>query len=376
MKKIFLEPVRQYNEVFYTGKINPRLLIHLVSNIEVGEVQDAQRPLEEKHLRDISKYVGAEKGILPGSVMLSTKRNGTDKLLRVQSEERTYSDVEGNNHSEKRYFILIPDSPDELEEYHDTLDIIDGQHRIFSFRDDFRSPDLKEDTTYEITFSLFELPLLAARQMLFMVTNEKQKAVNGNLLLWLRLQLQLLSDKEEKYLPLVSLLSNENASPLKGRIIMSAEKIPKGYKAKELVKILAKTFSSDLLIGTELSQDEKFEAICRYLRAWELFYDLSFQSPQKDTMTKISGLRYILWLFPFFWKQSFTQKQQWNDVFVRQMLSNLRCALNTNLHLSDMFADSAVFRGEGATDKAVKDHIRCYELWLAEQNQSSFNPLA
>ena len=58
--------------------------------------------------------------------------------------------------------------------------------------------------------------------------------------MWLRDQLKLLSKPEEMYLPLVRLLNSENISPLKGRIIMSAEKISKGYKAKEIVKILSK----------------------------------------------------------------------------------------------------------------------------------------
>ena len=37
-------------------------------------------------------------------------------------------------------------------------------------------------------------------------------------------------------------LNTEEFSPLKGRIIQSAEKISKGFKAKEIIKILGKTF--------------------------------------------------------------------------------------------------------------------------------------
>lgn len=374
MKKIYLEEVHQHDKVFYSGKIDPRILIHLADDIKVGEIQDAQRPLEKKHLQEIAEYVGGEdKGVLPGSVMLSTKFNSSGQIIRVHREKITIISEDGTTESQIRNYIFVPTTPSEIEQYKGVINIIDGQHRVFSFRDDVCSPDLKDTTVYEITFSLFETPKKRDRQMLFMVTNEKQKSVNPNLLLWLRLQLDLLSDKEETYYPIVSDLNNENCSPLKGRIIMNAEKISKGYKAKELIKILDKTFPESMLIGqVAANAQQKFDALCRYLQGWENFYGLSFQHPQKDTMTKISGLRYILWLFPLFWEISISERKPLNDDFIGKVISDLQSSTaQTNL-----FSDSILFRSEGGTAKAVKSHTALYKVWKAEKSSQSFNPLA
>ncbi len=373
MRPIALIPVRQFGRTFYAGKLDPRLLIRLTDDIQVGDIQDAQRPLEEKHLREISAYVGEEHGMLPGSVMLSTKRNEAGRLLKVQSEQVEVLLEDGSRRREERYFLEIPDREAEFEAYQGTLDVIDGQHRIFAFREDFRSPDVKDDIPYEITFSLFEVPTVRERQMLFMVTNEKQKAVSGNLLLWLRQKLGLLSERERKYYPTITELNTEHCSPLKGRIIMSAERIPKGYKAKELVKILAKTFPENMLVdASPATEEQKFDALCRYLRGWEAFYGLSFQEPGKDTMTKISGLRYILWLFPLFWKHAIEEQRPLNDEFVGEMIQ----ALQESTGQETLFENSADFRGEGATDKAVKDHSSCCETFLTLRRRRTFNPLA
>ena len=136
--------------------------------------------------------------------------------------------------------MMIPETEPELKAYENTIDISDGQHRVFAFSDMYRSHDLKDSDVYEVPVSFFITPQLKTRQNLFYTTNAKQKPVPANLLLWLRDQLKLLTKPEEKYLPLVRLLNSENVSPLKGRIIISAEKISKGYKAKELVKIFNK----------------------------------------------------------------------------------------------------------------------------------------
>ena len=46
---------------------------------------------------------------------------------------------------------------------------------MFSFSKKYISPDFKNDTVYEMAFSLFITPELPKRQRLFTITNEKQK---------------------------------------------------------------------------------------------------------------------------------------------------------------------------------------------------------
>lgn len=371
MKKVPLLEVKQHNDVFLAAKVDPRELVMLADDIQVGTTQDAQRPLEKKHLLEIASFV-AQNGDLPSSVIISTKKNSSGHCLRRVSESVTVLHENGSQEKNLQHYMLFPESKEEFEQYKGTIDIIDGQHRIFSFHKDFRSPDLKDDVPYEMLVSIYELPVLSKRRMLFMTTNEKQKAVSGNLLLWLRKKLDLLSDQEKTYYPLVESLSLENCSPLKGRIIMNAEKITKGYKAKELIKILGKTFPSTMLIGSAPATDtQKFDAICKYLHGWESHYGLSFQSPGRETMTKISGLRYILWLFPTFWEIAISQKEKWDDNFFDKIIADFETAIGQN----SLFKNSINFRGEGATSTAVSQHVDIYKAWKATQTSDSFNPL-
>lgn len=361
MKKIYLDKVSQKGTVFYIGKVDPRILVRLTDNIQVGETQDAQRPLEKKHLQEISKYVGEDDGILPSSILIATKQmNKNGKKIEILHEMITIQDSDGNSGVVDRSFMLVPENDAEFSQYEGTIDTIDGQHRLFSFRLDFVSPLLKDDEPYEMTFALFETPSINLRRQLFITTNEKQKAVSPNLILWLRESLGLIDQKEKKYLDLVKKLNEEEYSPLKGRIIMSAEKITKGYKAKEVVKILKKALpeSNQLLEEAMPDTDLKAQVISNYLRGWESYYGLSFQRPKNDTMTKISGLRYILWWFPTFCEEAIEQDKKINDSFVKGMIEEIEDSISPN----SIFDISSNFRGEGATDRAVKDHIGIWKM--------------
>lgn len=296
MKKVMLVKVEQYGQTFYMGKYDPRLLVQMTDqSIEVGQTQEAQRPLDKKHLQEIAEYVAPpKKGLLPASILIAT--NQRDKLT-VECEQLP--------NGVQIYYMMFPETPSELQHYANTIDTMDGQHRLFSFSTKYRHENLKDDMPYEITFSLFITPDLKTRQLLFTITNEKQKPVGSNLLLYLREKLNMLTSAEKSYYPLVKLLNEENASPLQGRIIMSAERISKGYKAKELIKIFDKSkFSQFTLNNQPLTLEDQFTAVCKYLQAWEEFYHLSFAMPGKETMTKISGLRYLLLLLPTFLEYS------------------------------------------------------------------------
>ena len=182
MKKVELMDVHQYDKAFYTGKINPRILVCMTDqSIDVSTLQDAQRPLEKNHLQDIADYVSPRtKGMLPASVMIGTR----DDRLELQQETAPDGTV--------RYFIFFPETPEEARQYENSIDIIDGQHRLFAFADKYRDAEMKDSTIYEVAFSLFITPDLRTRRQLFTVTNEKQKSVNPNLLLFLKRQLDML----------------------------------------------------------------------------------------------------------------------------------------------------------------------------------------
>ncbi len=276
--------------------------------------------------------------------------------------------------------MMIPDTDSELSEYTNTIDISDGQHRVFAFSDTYRSPNLKDDVVYEVPVTFFIMPQLVTRQNIFYTTNAKQKPVPPNLLMWLRDKLKLLSKPEENYLPLVRKLNNENISPLKDRIIMSAEKISKGYKAKELVKILNKAKINDigLIVSQSLSDQQMTKILSDYLHGWELRYQLDFQHPKQDTMTKISGLRYILLLCPTFVEIAFTKQHVFDSDFVVEMIKELEEAKNVDpANDETLFSvDALSFRGEGATVKLAEDDGKALKAYVQNKQTSGFNPFA
>lgn len=367
MKKVRLTQVNQYGQAFYIGKYDPRVLVMLADqSIDVGSLQEAQRPLEKQHLQELSEYVSPrEKGMLPASVMLGTKDRN-----RLVVEKETEPD------GEISFFMWFPQTPEEIREYENTIDIIDGQHRLFAFSDRYRDEEMKDDVVYEMAFSLFITPSVEMRRRLFTVTNEKQKAVNGNLLLYLKSKLGMLNQAEKQYYPIVNSLATEPCSPLKGRIIMSAEKITKGYKAKELIKILDKAKIGQLQVNHQLlTAAEQVKAISTYLSAWESFYGRSYTSPGKETMTKISGLRYVLLLMPTFLEYAVTRQKKFEQEFVRSVIQKMEDYKGLGEE-ETLFDRSLEFRGEGATIKMAEDDATGLKAYLASSDSNGFNPLA
>ena len=366
MKKVYLIPVNQHDSSFYIGKYDPRKLVKMTdSAIDINTLQEAQRPLDKKHLLEIADYASHDKqGMLPSSILIATKE--TDKLV-LKTET-----VSG----ETKYYIEFPESEAELDDYSNTIDVIDGQHRLFAFDEKYRDPDFKDSEKYELPFSIFITPTIFVRRKLFTITNEKQKPVSPNLLLYLKSMLGMLDSAEETYLPLVKELNNENMSPLKGRIILSAEKITNGYKAKQLIKIFNKAKLADIIIGSNpISRENLVKALSLYIQGWERHYQLSFRSPGKETMTKISGLRYIILLFETFFDHSINTRQAFDVNFVETVIQNLETAKQLDVGQT-LFDDTLVFRSEGATVKIAADDANRLKAFLANQATDSFNPLA
>lgn len=368
MKKIYVSRVQQYNEVSYTGSVDPRKLVRMVDqSIEIGQVQEDQRPLDKAHIQDIAKHVG-EQGLLPTSVIVGTRDKNK---LKVETEVGADGSV--------LYYIMLPDTEEELQEYANTIDISDGQHRVFAFSENYRSTDLKDSDIYEVPVTFYITPQLITRQNLFYTTNAKQKPVPPNLLLWLKDKLKLLSKPEEMYLPLVRLLNSENISPLQGRIIMSAEKISKGFKAKEIIKILnkAKVNEIGVITSQSISDNQMTQIMSDYLSGWEKRYQLDFQHPKQDTMTKISGLRYILLLFPTFVEISVIKQHKFDSDFVVELIKELEEAKNIDVANDEtLFSDTLSFRGEGATVKMAEDDGKSLKAYDAKKQTLGFNPFA
>ena len=357
MKRIYLQQICQHGDICYIGKIDPRDLVRVATKVEMGETQSAQRPLNKKRVVDIAKYVGEPSGILPNTLTLATK-DASFKIHHLPDSEF--------------YYIDFPSAEDEFAQFSEKIDVMDGQHRLYSFLEEMRL--IHDDVKYEIGFTLYDTPTLAQKRRIFISCNEKQEKVSGNLLMWFRRQLNMLTEEEFNFYNVVEQLSE--SYPLKGHIIMSAEKITNGVKAKEVMAALKQAKIQNLLInGNPLNDDQKVQTINIYLKAWEGFANFSFTTSKlKDAgpAIKMAGLKFMLLLLPTIWDKAVAQQQKFTESFVKGILNELATSLGVE---RDQFFTCEEhkfnFRDRTVTDEFAN---RCNSLILS-LGAGNFNPL-
>lgn len=357
MKRVYLQKITQRGDVCYIGKLDPREIVKVVTKVEMSEVQDAQRPLNKKRVQDISKYVSEDDGILPNTLTLATKDN---------SLEIKYDDIT------KFYYIDFPSEVHEYDAYKNKIDVMDGQHRLYSFQEDFCK--LGDDTKYELGFTLYDKPTLPQRRKIFISCNEKQEKVSGNLLMWFKMQLDMVSEDEKRFYNLVQKLSEEY--PLKGHIIMSAENIKNGVKAKEVMAAMKQAKIDMIMIeGQPLSEEKKVKMICTYLCAWEKFASFKFVSSklkEAGAAIKMAGLKFMLLLLPTIWNRAISTRSLFTEDFIVNLLNQL--ATHLAVERNQFFTceeHKYNFRDRTVTDKFATE---CDNIILSIGNDN-FNPL-
>lgn len=362
MKRYNLTKVQQKGNDFYVLVADPRVIVKLLVNYKSGEEQDTQRPWEEKRVREIARYVSGKFkdddnkkaiGLIPNAPILNVK----SKIMLEFDEQGAY--------------IILPETSTELKHYEGTIEAIDGQHRIRAFMEEYIDVDFAPNTTYEMIFSVFFQLSKKEKKEIFMITNEKQVKVPGNLLRMYKRELDLLRGDEVVY-DLVCLLNNEDYSPLKGRIMIGSKKIKKGYQESQLSKILNKSDSYkqlDALVDDDHNTMAKI--ISNYVVAWEQVYGVTYQDPDKDTLTKISGLRYIFFLFPAMLDILGQRQKYASSAEFKKLVEMLPDAIEVD----DVFTDATTeyaFKGEGATITLAKHHITMLKAY-EQKHKNSFN---
>ena len=357
MKKIYLEKIKQHNYECYLGKVDPRSLIRVATKIEMSATQDAQRPLKEKRVKEIAAYVAEDGGILPNTLTLATK----DNRFKVEKDENS------------RYYIEFPTTNDEFVKYKDSVDVMDGQHRLYSFLPEIRT--IQDNCDFEMGFMLYMSPTLDTKRKIFISCNEKQEKVSGNLLMWFKEKLNMLSSDDKNYFDIVSKLNNNY--PLKNHIIMSEEKIKYGVKAKEIIAILKQCKIRDLSIGlTPLNNDQIVDVIDRYLSAWESVVGFQFSGSNNGNIgaaVKISGIRFMLFLLPYLWDRANILKEKFTTEFVentlKQMISEMGGITQEEFFTCDK--NKMYFRERSATEDFA---ITCGNI-VKNLANNNFNPL-
>lgn len=363
MKEIKLVAVQQKHITFFTVVIDPGLLTPFMKRTQAAEVQENQRPWSKQKVREIAEYVMGKltvdkqkytvNGLIPNAPII----NLTGKFEIFYDE---------NNAP----YILFPETEEEAKEYVGCIEVIDGQHRLLAFAEDLRDPLFSDDTPYEMIFSVFCKLTEDEKKELFMVTNEKQTKIEDDLLRLMRKALCLLG-QDEKYFDLVQKMNTEDISPLKGRIMVGASKVKRGYKEKQLSKIFAASGAYSRLETEHFdTMNSKCKLLSTYLKAWETVYNISFQTPLDFTLTKISGIRYIMYLLPAFFDILKHTKTPVSEKSFREIIQNLPAATEV-----DVFTDPVTllaFRGGSATEKLAKEHsAKLIDYTI--QNRSDFD---
>lgn len=361
MKRYSVYKVEQNGKCFYAMIASPQLIVKLITRVDPGEEQKTQRPWNENRVKEIAKYVAGKFkddenkkaiGLIPNAPILNIKKG-----LEIKS------DKEG-------MYIMLPETKEEFKNYVETMEAIDGQHRIRAFMDEYIDDSFAKNQKYEMVFTVFNRISEKEKREIFMITNEKQVKVPGNLLRLFKRELDLLKGDEEVY-DLVVELNNEDFSPLKGRIMIGAQRINKGYQESQLSKIINKSETYKILEAREFDRSTMAKIIANYLNAWEKVYDVSYQDPGKETVTKISGLRYIFYLFPACLEILGNRKKHAVVDEFKKIVEMIPEATGVD----DVFMDqttNAFFRGEGATIQLAKDHVmrlKAYE----QQHQNNFD---
>ncbi len=363
MKDVYLLGVTQHNMKRYIGAVSAKELVRLATTVELQTEQDAQRPISSKRLNEIADFVAKENGTLSTSIVIGTKN---DKISVTSAK------VEG---IPNLYKMSFPETDNEFDSFKDAFDIMDGQHRLFSFLKDYCK--LPDSETFDITFEMYIKPTLREKRLIFKNTNEKQEKVASNLLMWFREKLNMLNEKEQVYHALVSLLNSENCSPLKGRIIMGAEKIPGGFKAEQVITILGKSDIKNIS-GTPLTNDKMLTLISEYLCGWEEAVGSKFIDRDKSlgAFSKIAGLRFMIIMLPTFYEQARTDRAKITKAYFKNKINALFA--KSGLEPCDLFKKSSYNHGQNlfAGETTITNLAKEWSNNLKSLSSGEFDPLA
>lgn len=365
MKDVYLLEVKQHNMKRYVGTTEAKNLVRLATTVELQATQEAQRPINPKRLYEIADFVSAD-GTLSTSIVIGTK----DDRITIHP-----ANIAGIPNLFKMSF---PETDTEFASFKDAFDIMDGQHRLFSFLKDYSK--LTDDDIFEITFEMYIKPTMREKRLIFKNTNEKQEKVASNLLMWFREKLNMLNEKELMYHPVVALLNSESCSPLKDRIIMGAEKITGGFKGEQIITILDKADIKNIA-NTPLSDDKMLTLISEYLSGWENAIGSKIVDRDKDlgAFSKIAGLRFMIIMLPTFFEQAINDRVAFNQSYVTDKIKKLFASFG--ILPRDLFdKNSDYFKSLGSNPFAAETPIAILaKEWsnrLKSLSSGSFDPLA
>ncbi len=235
-----------------------------------------QRVTEVSRLKEIGEFLATgENSFLPNNIILNLK------------PEVTISDEDGR--------MATLTFPSDAGDY---AFVVDGQHRIFSFRDAYRQ--LPETDLFELPVVCFHNATEEVMGATFVSINVNQKPVNRDLLTQMKAILGLLdTDIDKACIDLIHDLDEDAASPLKNRILRYPKEKDKWIKTNQLLPVV----KGLLLPGGALHEKnhaERKRILIAYLEAISHVFSDAWADQKGKTFALIqtSSIQIVFGLLP------------------------------------------------------------------------------
>lgn len=217
MKRVRALAFKQKSTNLYCFTMNAMALERLcyVEPATRDNTKGLQRVTEPSRLKEIAGYLNSGEGaILPNNIILNLK-----------------PDVAVEENGDGTATLVFP------EDEGDFGFVVDGQHRLFSFADDYR--EMPSTATFELpVVALYNATEEVVGQT-FVEINVNQKPVNKDLLTQMKAILGLLdTDYENTAIQLIHALDEDNQSPLFNRILRFPKERNKWIKVNQALQIV------------------------------------------------------------------------------------------------------------------------------------------
>jgi DGQHR domain-containing protein len=266
--KVEAQVLRQNDFTLYSFVLNSKVIKEISYALPrtTDDPKEIQRILSVSRCKDIGEYVQKPDSVLPNSI-----------VVNLTSEVR----IEATAH-EDRVTVVFPSEQGRFAY------LLDGQHRVCGF---------KYSGAVE-----FDLPVVALHSAadqiagkVFADINSKQEKVSDVHLLDLYYQLKALPQDDAAVMDIVSLLNDDEDSPLKGRVKTMPGQKGSWIKNSFLKMILQPYIGKGGILSQKTSAQQAivFKA---YLNAVKQLFPEAWGS-KKHVLTKAMGLEIIMSVF-------------------------------------------------------------------------------
>jgi len=345
MVRIPLQKITQKNITFFLMVADPRLIVKVSKYGDANSLQEYQRPWIPKRVKEVSEFVAGESnlsekeydlvdsepkkamGLIPNCPLLNLRER-----LIVEEGDKFYLD---------------------LPEKGECFDILDGQHRLIAFSEEYIR--IGNSEIYEMGFVICDNLTGNVKKEMFLVPNTKQEKVDRNVLLAMYQELGLFNKKNANYYMIIDALSEDEASPMYGKVKLGGKKVAGGISPTTLMSILRKSRFTDRLGSKEWRV--QFNNLVEYLRAWDIVYHEK-SSTKSHTLNKGLGVRYMFIMGLFVFTICDKNRIDWTTKNIAEILRKLRVGITDDEGTFNTSRENTVnpFSGESSTDALAEAH--------------------